>query len=37
MEGLHHNLISAETTFQGEEKQDTIWLDISESISKGNL
>ena len=37
MEGLYHNLISAETTIQGEEKQDTIWLDISESISKGNL
>ena len=37
MEGLYHNLISAETTIKEEEKQDTIWLDIRESISKGNL
>ena len=37
MEGLYHNLTSAERTIQGKEKQDTIWLDISESISKGNL
>ena len=37
MGGLNHNLTSAETTIQGKEIQDTIWVDISESISKGNL
>ena len=36
-EGLYHNLTSEERTIQGKEKQETIWLDISESISKGNL
>ena len=37
MEGLNHNLINAGTSIQEEETQDTLWLDISESISKGNL
>ena len=36
MGGLNH-LTSAETTIQGKDIQDTIWMDISESISKGNL
>ena len=36
-EGLNQNLTSVETTIQERENQDTILLDISESISKGNL
>ena len=36
-EVLNQNLTSVETTIQERENQDTIWLDISESISKGNL
>ena len=36
-EGLNQNLNRAKTTIQESEKQDTIWIDISESISKGNL
>ena len=36
-EGLNQNLTSVETKIQERENQDTIWLDISESISKGNL
>ena len=36
-EGLNQNLNRAETTIQERDKQDKIWIDISESISKGNL
>ena len=36
-DGINKNLISVETESQERENQDTIWLDISESISKGNL
>ena len=36
-EGLNQNLTSVETSIQENENQNTIWLDISESISKGNL
>ena len=36
-EGLNQNLTRAETTIQDRENQDKIWIDISESISKGNL
>ena len=38
-EGLNQNqnLISEETSIKENEKQDSIWLEISESISKGNL
>ena len=36
-EGINQNLTSVETKIQERENQDTIWLDISESISKGNL
>ena len=36
-EYLNQNLNRAETTFQESKKQDKIWIDISENISKGNL
>ena len=36
-EELNQNLTSVETSIQEKENQDTIWWDISESISKGNL
>ena len=36
-EGINQNLTSVETKIKERENQDTIWLDISESISKGNL
>ena len=36
-EGQNQDLPSVETTIHGRENQDTIWLDINESIPKGNL
>ena len=36
-DGINKNLTRGETKIQERENQDTIWLDISESISKGNL
>ena len=36
-EGQNKDLPIVETTIHERENQDTIWLDISESIPKGNL
>ena len=36
-EGQNQDLPIVETTIHERENQDTIWLDISESIPKGNL